>query len=144
MTNISGIKSLTIKASKTFPTGFSVTQFADDADPLDSASIEIQTTGMGANGDLVVWNSPKPIPATIAVIPNSTDDKNLSALLNANRKSKGRTVANDVITMTIIYADDAVVTLANGAITSGIVVNSSTSANRLKSKPYGFMFEDKN
>jgi len=144
MANISGIQQITIKASKTFPSGFSISQFADDTDPINSDSIEVQTTAMGANGDLIVWNSPKGIPATVAVVPNSTDDNNLQVLLNANRKSKGRRVANDVITMTITYADDSTATLTNGAITGGIVVNSSSSDNRLKSKPYSFMFEDKN
>jgi hypothetical protein len=143
MTNITGIKDINIKASVTFPAGFSVSQFADDTDPLDSASVEVQTTAMGANGDLIVWNSPKPIPATIAVIPKSNDDTNLGILLEANRKGKNKTIANDEITMTITYNDDSTTTLNGGAITSGILVNSSSSDNRLKSKPYGFMFENK-
>lgn len=143
MTNITGIKVINIKASVTFPAGFTVSQFADDTDPLDSASIEVQTTAMGANGDLIVWNSPKPIPATIAVLPNGADDKNLGILLEANRKGKNKTISNDEITMTIIYNDDSTVSLSGGAITSGMLISSSSSDNRLKSKPYGFMFENK-
>jgi hypothetical protein len=143
MANITGIKSLNVKASVTFPAGFTVSQFADDTDPLDSASIDVQSTAMGANGDLIVWNSPKPIPVTIGVIPNSDDDKNLSVLLEANRKGKNKKIAQDEITMTITYADNSTITLSAGAITSGIVVTSSSSDNRLKSKPYGFMFENK-
>ena len=99
---------------------------------------------MGANGNLITWNSPKGIPVTIAVIPNTEDDINLQALLNANRKTRNRTVANDVITMVVTYADESISTLTNGAILSGIVLRGSTSENRLKTMPYGFMFEDKN
>ncbi len=144
MANISGITSIRIVASSTFPLGFSVTQFSDDTDPLDSASIEVQSAVMGANGNLITWNSPKGIPVTIAVIPNTEDDINLQALLNANRKTRNRTVANDVITMVVTYADESISTLTNGAILSGIVLRGSTSENRLKTMPYGFMFEDKN
>lgn len=142
--NISGITNINIKASKTFPTSFTVSQFADDTDPLDSAAIEVQSSAMGANGDLIIWNSPKAIPVTIAVIPNSDDDINLQALLNANRKTKNRRVANDVITMTVTYADDSTKTLTGGAILSGIALRGSSSDNRLKTMPYTFVFEDVN
>lgn len=142
--NISGITNITIFASKTFPAGFNVSQFTDDTDPLDSAAIDVQSAEMGANGNLITWNSPKGIPVTIAVIPNSDDDRNLQALLNANRKTKNRRVANDVITMTVTYADESTSTLSNGAILNGNVLKGSTSDNRLKSMPYGFMFEDVN
>ena len=54
-----------VKASNTFPSGFVVSQFADDADPFDIPSIQIADKAMGLNGDLVTWSKANPITITI-------------------------------------------------------------------------------
>lgn len=145
MTNISGNGiEIIVKGSVTYPSGISVTQFADDADPLDFPELAIADTAMGINGDLVVWNTPNPIEVPINVIPNSDNDKDLSILFEANRVAKGKRSAKDVITMTVIYPDGKKVTLNNGALISGTPANGIASAGRMKSKPYTFRFEGKN
>lgn len=136
-----GLK-LWVVASETFPAGFPVSQFADDADPLDLPSITIAETGMGVNGDLVKWSKANPLKITIAVIPGSVDDLNLGILYDANRVARGKRGARDKITMTGIYGDDSTVILKEGIITDGQPANSVASAGRLKSKVYGFTFED--
>ena len=128
--------------SETFPAGFPITQFADDADPFDIPSLTIAETGMGLNGDLVKWSSAKPITITISVIPQSEDDINLGILYDANRVAKGKRGARDKITLTGIYGDDRVITLTEGIITDGMPSDGVASAGRLKSKTYGFTFED--
>lgn len=130
-----------VKASVSFPQGFPVTQFADDADPFDMPSIVIAETGMGLNGDLVKWSKATPLTAVLNVIPNSEDDANLSELYNANRVGKGKSGARDVITMTVAYPDGRTYTLSGGIITEGIAGLPVASAGRLKSKNYGFTFE---
>ncbi len=65
-----------LRASTTFPAGFTVTQFADDGDPLDVASIQIADKAMGLNGDLITWAIANPINMTLNVIPQSEDDNN--------------------------------------------------------------------
>ena len=87
----SGI-SLLVKGSVTFPNGFTVTQFADDADPFDLPALEIAATAMNLNGELVTWSAPQPINPSLNVIPGSEDDNNLSALFEANRAAQGRTI----------------------------------------------------
>jgi len=129
-------------ASETFPAGFPITQFADDADPFDIPAITIAETGMGVNGDLVKWSTAKPISITINVIPSSTDDQNLSILFDSNRVAKGKRGARDKITLTGIYGDDRVITLTDGIITEGMPSDGVASAGRLKSKQYSFVFED--
>jgi len=132
---------LRITASRTFPAGFTVTQFADDADPLDIPSLQIADTAMGLNGDLVSWSKANPIKPTVNVIPGSEDDRNLAVLLEANRVGRGKSGARDVITMTGTYPDGRSVTLSQGVITDGMPGNSVASAGRLKSKSYAFAFE---
>jgi hypothetical protein len=129
-------------ASVTFPSGFKISQFADDGDPLDLPSLQIGDKAMGVNGDMISWRKANPIAITINVIPNSEDDKNLAILFEANRAGKGKKLANDVITMTAIYPDGKTTTLTAGAITDGMPSNSVASAGRLKSKAYIFAFEN--
>lgn len=130
-----------IRASVTFPSGVTITQFADDADPLDMQAIQIADKAMGLNGDLVTWSKATPLPMVLNVIPGGEDDRNLAVLFNANRVAKGKTPSRDVITATVIYPDGKQRTLNNGKITDGMAGNSVASSGRLKSKPYTFAFE---
>lgn len=132
-----------IIALPTFPAGLKVTQFSDDADPLDAGDIQTAEYGMGVNGDLVVWRTPKPIEATLSVIPNSDDDKNLMILFDANRVAKNKLSTKDLITMVIKYPDGETKMLTNGAIISGSPINSIGSNGKTKSKVYRFVFENK-
>ena len=135
---------VSLKASVTFPTGFSITAFADDSDPFDLPEMQIAETAMGVNGDLVVWNTPAPITITLSVIPNSEEDVNLSTLFEQNRTGKNKKSARDSITITAIYPDEKKLTLVNGVMTNGMPGNGVASAGRLKSKTYTFAFENKN
>ncbi|OCJ20022.1 hypothetical protein [Serratia sp. 14-2641] len=143
MNDISGFGLIAnVRASTTFPAGFNVTQFADDADPLDSPSQQLNDVGMGLNGDMVVWSVAQPLVITLNVIPNSDDDKNLYVLAEANRVGKGKTSARDKITIVFTYPDGTVRTLSNGVITDAMLGNGVASAGRMKSKPYVFKFEN--
>lgn len=133
---------LTIKASETFPNGFSFTEFADDADPFDLPALEIASTAMNLNGEMVTWSAPQPILPTINAIPGSEGDTNLQILFEANRAAKGKRVARDIITIVATYPDGSTVTLSNGKLTSGAPGKSVASAGRQKSKPYVFAFQD--
>lgn len=144
MQDISGFGiQVRVVASETFPSGFTLTQFADDADPFSFTDQQIKDSGMGVNGDLITWSTANPISITINAIPNSEDDNNLSVLFEANRVARGKRAVNDVITMTAIYPDGKQLTLSNGAITNGTVGNSVASAGRMNTKAYVFVFEGK-
>jgi hypothetical protein len=134
--------SLTIIADKTFPNGFTVTEFADDADPLDFPAIDIATTAMNVNGDLVSFSSPVPLTTTINVIPGSAADNNLSILFEANRAARGKVVARDIITIIANYPDGTTATLSNGKMTNGIPGKGVASAGRIKTPSYAFAFQD--
>jgi len=129
--------------SLTFPVGFTITEFADDADPFDTPEIQLADTAMGLNGDLVSWNTPNPIEVAINVIPGSEDDINLSILAEANRSGKGKRAIVDKITMSRTFPGEAPLILTNGKIVSAIPVTGVASSGRKKSKPYIFRFENK-
>lgn len=144
MQNISGFGfRVRLKASVTFPTGFDVTQFADDSDPFDTAEIQVADKKMGLNGELIVWSVASPIEVKLAVVPGSDDDVNLAILLEANRVGQGKQSAQDEITLSAIYPQDNDLTLTGGFITNGPVGSSVASAGRLKSKVYTFTFENR-
>jgi hypothetical protein len=143
-TDVSGFGAqVQIKASETFPQGFVVTQFADDADPFDIPSIQIADKAMGLNGDMVTWSRANPITITINVVPGSDDDRNLAILLEANRPGKGKRPAQDIITVVAAYPDEGTLTLTEGKLTDGPPGKSIASAGRLKSNAYQFSFENK-
>lgn len=132
-----------VRASVTFPSGFTLTQFADDGDSLDLPSMQIADKAMGLNGDLVTWSKASPIILTTNLIPDSEDDKNMSVLLEANRVGKGKKSAKDVITFTVVYPSGTSVTYTNGKLTDGMPSNGIASAGRMKTKAYSFAFENK-
>lgn len=143
-TDISGFGTqIQLVASNTFPAGITITQFADDADPLDFPSQQIADKAMGLNGDLETWSKATPINMTVNVIDGSDDDINLSILADANRVAKGKLSVRDVITATITYPSGSFVTCINGKLTDAMPGKSIASSGRLKTKAYVFTFENK-
>jgi hypothetical protein len=144
MQNISGFGGrIDIIASNTFPIGLGITQFADDTDPFDIPDLVVADKAMGLNGDLITWQKPNPINMSISVIPSSDSDINLAILLEANRVGRGKIGARDIITMTISYPEGNFIILQQGVITNGMPASSVASSARLKSKTYGFTFENR-
>lgn len=143
--DISGFGSqLTIYASVTFPNGLVITEFADDADPVDAPAIQIRDKAMGLNGRLVTWGKAQPINLTINVLPQTEDDYNLQLIYDNNRVGRGKRPVNDVINATLVYGNGDVKNFEEGAPTDYIPATSISSSARLKSKPYSFTFEGEN
>lgn len=131
-----------IKATRTYPQGVELTQFADDADPLDIPSVQFADKAMTMNGELLIWAKANPIIVTLNMVPGSTDDQTLAALVEANRPRQGAPGARDEITMSVYYPSGEIRTIAPGAITDGMLGLSPSSAGRYKSKSYAFAFAD--
>jgi hypothetical protein len=134
---------LTLSASNTFPTGFRISQFADDADPIDFPAIAINASAMGLNGDLITWSKASEIKASVSVIEGSEDDVNLSILMEANRVGRGKVSAGDDLVLTVVYPSGKTLTLNPGKLLQGQPGPSVASAGRLKTKKYEFAFENK-
>jgi len=144
MNNISGFGTvLNLVASSSFPSGFTITQFTDDTDPIDIAPMDLGDTAMGVNGDLIVWNKATAIKVTLSVIPDSDDDINLGILAENNRVGKGKISARDEITLTKISPDGRHTTFSNGILTNAPIGTSIAGSGRAKTKVYTFAFENK-
>jgi hypothetical protein len=143
MENISGF-GLTgrLIASSTYPNGFDISAFADDADPLDTPDLELAETSMGLNGDLIVWSRSQGIEITMNIIPTSPDDEELSVLFEANRIGKGKRSARDIIGISLSYPTGAIAQLSSGVMISGTALPAVVSAGRFKSRPYRFRFQN--
>lgn len=144
MEDISGIGiTVTLFASKTYPAGLTVSQFADDADPLDFPDVELLSEGMNVNGELVTWLTPKPLSVSLNLIPNTEDSKNMDILFDANRPAYKKIAVKDVITMVVNYPDGSKKILNNGRPKTYAPASGITSAGRHKSRAYTFVFENK-
>jgi tail fiber protein gp32 len=139
--DVSGFGSLiNIVATNTFPAGFVVTQFSDDADAFDVEAIDIAAGTMGVNGDLIKAAKASPLPFTVAVIPGGADDVNLSILFEANRVGQGKFSAQDIINATIIYPNGTTRILSGGFCLNFMPGISVAGSGRQKTKPFKFMF----
>ena len=144
MEDISGTGiEITLIAIPTFPAGLTLNAFADDTDPLDTPELQTADWGMGVNGDLVIWNTPKPIEVTLGMIPETDQEKNRALLADANRPAKGKLTTKDSVIMTVTYPDGTRKTLTSGRLVASIPLTPVASAGRFKSKPYRFIFENK-
>lgn len=130
-------------ASKTFPAGITLSQFADDADPFDAPVQTITDGAMGPNGDYVTWSTANPILVTFNLIPGSDDDRNMDVVAEANRVGRGKFSALDIITLTVLYPDGSQITYAGGKLLSAIPGRAMATSGRQKAKPYAFGFESK-
>lgn len=133
---------VTLQSVPTFPAGITVTQFADDADSLDSPNQTIGEAAMGVNGDMVFWSKAIVNPIELNVIPDSLDDQNLATLFALNKVGKGKISAQDLIQIVITYPNGATATFINGKITEGPATSSVANSGRKKTKKYMFKFEN--
>ncbi len=143
MINISGYGlDIRLIANVNFPQGVTLDSFADDADTVDTPDLTISDTGMGLNGDLVIWNRANPLEVGINVIPTSQTDVNLHILAQANRVGKRKTSARDVVSLVLNYPSGMIVTLSRGGIITGNMIPGVQTAGRLKTRQYRFRFEN--
>ena len=131
---------LQIVATKTFPTGFTVSHFSDDNDPFDSPNLAIADTGVDLRGDMVKWATLNLVDFTVSVVPGSEEDENLSRLWQANRCYPDHVPVDDRITITKTLPTGKQTVFKDGIIIEGPADVSGTSEGRLKTNTYAFRF----
>lgn len=130
-------------ASRTFPAGITFSAFPEDGDIGITGNTDIAGNASGVNGHLIVWSTVNGIEVNIPLIPNTPEESLMARLYEANRGSVNRFPKKDVITMTVTNPVTGVVqTYQNGAIKNGPVGNQYGLDGRIKTKVYGFVFED--
>jgi len=131
---------ITIVALNSFPTGFTLSQFADDVDPVIFE--EVQTTDMEAlyDGSFFVHDQAALMKMSVSVIPGSSDDINLKILLASRTGGPSLLPLPDITSSVIKYPDGGVAMMSNGSILKGPLADSVTSQKRKRSNTYTFGF----
>lgn len=141
MSDISGAGlKVTIISPITFPAGFTVTEWATDADPLTIEDLEVSNSEVGVNGDFVSWHRAAVKRLEMNVIPNTESDKNLKILTQANMVEKNKLAIADEITAIVSYPDGTTSTFSGGVIAAGKIANSVTNDGKIRSGNYKFQF----
>lgn len=136
-----GIKA-TIVALPSYPVGFTLSQFADDGDSINVPDMTIMQSGMGVNGDLVVWPTAVPCEIEVNLIPGTEDCKNMENLFKLNLVQKNKVASKDVLTMTINHPDGRIDVLTNGYIVAGKPIQDYSSNGRAKTRTFRMVFEN--
>lgn len=132
---------LQIIAVPTFPVGFTIERFPDDADGMDTPNQTIANTAIGVNGHMVYWNIANINELSVSVLPGTPDAENLMMLWDANRTGGGKFAANDIITAIESIPGRKDRMYLNGKLVSGPPANSISSSGRQKSLTFTFHFE---
>lgn len=136
-----GIKA-TIVALPSYPVGITLTKFADDGDSLNVPEMTIMQSGMGVNGDLVVWRTATPVTIDVNLIPGTDECRDMENLFKLNMTQKNKVSTKDVLTMTIEHPDGRISILTNGYIVAGTPVQDYSSAGRAKTRHFQMVFEN--
>lgn len=130
----------TLISTVTFPYGFQLTKFPDDSDPIQVDDLTVKAFEMLMDGRLITFQVAKPVQVAISVIPGSNDDINLGVILSATQIRAKLIPIPDILILMISYPDGTISTLTSGAMISGPPARSVTSAGRLKTNTYKFVF----
>lgn len=136
-----GIKA-TIVALPSYPVGITLTKFADDGDSLNVPEMTIMQSGMGVNGDLVVWRTATPVTIDVNLIPGTDECRDMENLFKLNMTQKNKVSTKDVLTMTIEHPDGRTSILTNGYIVAGAPIQDYSSAGRAKTRHFQMVFEN--
>lgn len=132
-----------LRASVTYPAGITFRAFPDDGDVGVSGDNEIAGNTSGVNGDLIWWKTVNGIEVNVPIIPNTVEEGLLDRLFSANRGSKNRFPKKDIIQLVVTNPVTGVPKVyKNGIIRSGAVGYQYGGDGRMKTKTYGFVFED--
>lgn len=133
-----------LRASITYPQGITFSAFPEDSDIGTTGDNDIASSASGVNGDLIWWKTVSGINVQVPLIPNTSEEALMDILFEANRGVKGRMPKKDIITMVVTNPVTGVVTTyKNGFVRSGNVGKTYGGDGRIKTKNYGFTFEDK-
>ena len=128
-------------ASYTFPAGFDIVKFADDADPFDIADNTVASHASGINGDLVVWSNANGIEITLSVLPGTEEANNMAILWSANKVAPQKVAVKDILTLVISLPNGKQQIYSGGALLSGPAGISGSSDGRQKTQTYSMVFE---
>lgn len=131
---------INIVATTSFPMGFSLSQFADDEDPISIQDVEVSGFEKLYDGGIFTFDKTSPVLLSVGIMPNTDDDSNLKILMQMRKSSPSLLPLQDTTSMIITYPDGGRVVLTSGSILSGALADSITTQGRKKGNVYHFVF----
>jgi hypothetical protein len=132
---------LSISASNT-TAGVPITiiETSDDTDPLTSPDVTIGDLTLDTNGNGVSWSSAVVTQVNLAITPGTDGQQLLHLIFQNNVTESGKRSSNDVITLTRILPNGAVLTATRGKIVGGPRLMNQSQGGRLGTMTYQFKF----
>jgi hypothetical protein len=131
---------ITVVALSTFPVGFSLSEFADDSDPLVIDDVEPVGSENLVDGSIFFFDKAAPVKVVVSLIAGSQDDLNCKILLQARKGSSSIINIPDITSLVINYPSTGLVAFSEGSIVSGPLGDSIQQSGRFKGNKYTFMF----
>lgn len=119
-----------------------VTDFMDDANPIEVQEVEVSGAGANLNGNMIRYAKPNLVMLSVTVIPLSPSDMALREGIKKFRVQGGQNRHREweqAVTCTIAVQDKAFV-FTNGTPISGHLAPSSTAEGKMQGRTYTFAF----
>lgn len=127
--------------------GTVITQFMDDANPIDIQDVEVSTVGVNCNGSMIRNAKPNLIMVSVTVIPNSDDDMALRSMWRKFRvQGTGSGNWSKSVSLTVnLGTQDSKTKKRSYSYTNGTMVSGpggpvSNAEGKMQGRTYTFAF----
>ena len=127
--------------------GLIITQFMDDANPIDIQDVEVSTVGVNCNGSMIRNAKPNLIMISVTVIPNSRDDVELRKMWKQFRvQGSGNKDWSNSVSLTVnLGTQDAKTAMKAYSYTNGTMVSGpggpvANAEGKMQGRTYTFAF----
>ena len=119
-----------------------VTDFMDDANPVEFQDVEVSTVGVNCNGSMIRNAKPNVVMMSVTVIPGSQSDTDLYALWTKYRvQGTWNSQWEDPLTASVtIGSGRGSRAFSNGTMVSGPGGPSSNGEGKMSGRTYTFAF----
>lgn len=136
------IKDVSFAGSSVTVGGVTVTDFMDDANPVEFQDVEVSSVGVNCNGSMVRHARPNVIMMSLTVIPGSPSDTGLYNLWKKYRvQGNWNSAWEDHLTASVsIGSGRGSKTYSDGTMVSGPGGPSSNGEGKMSGRTYTFAF----
>lgn len=136
------MKDVSFAGSSVTINGHTITDFMDDANPVEFQDVEVSGVGVNCNGSMIRYAKPNVIMMSITVIPGSEDDNFLYDMWKEYRVQGDYSSRwEESLTASVDIANGAnSKSYSNGTMVSGPGGPSSNGEGKMTGRTYTFAF----
>lgn len=140
------IKDVSFAGSSVTVAGITVTDFMDDANPVEFQDVEVSSVGVNCNGSMIRNAKPNVIMMSLTVIPGSESDNKLYNLWKKYRvQGNFNTQWEEGLSASVsIGSGRGSRSFSNGTMVSGPGGPSSNGEGKMTGRTYTFAFVEAN